>query len=1150
MNCNACQAQIPDNSKFCSTCGAKQSLLCPGCGAEIQAGQRFCSECGHRLGDAPSTPAPTPASAPVRGTGSLAAPGAESSSKADAGDRRVVTVLFTDVSGFTSMSEKLDPEEVTEIVNQFFSVLTQPIYKYGGVVDKYIGDAIMALFGAPVAHEDDPLRAVSAAWEMQVAAKEYAAKLFTRTGIQLRIRVGLNTGLVVAGAVGGAQKQDYTVMGDTVNLAQRMESNAQLGGVLVTQETYKLTMDAFEFTEREPVKVKGKEEPVKVYDLVGPLSKRNPAGGAKHCFVGRQGEMDRLDLCLENALKGQPQLVFISGEAGIGKTRLISEFVAKTNQRWPIVRGRCPSWAQEASYALIANTLNQWLDLSSNALSTDIQRRLKDACALYGQEDPERTVALLGYLLSVDIPHPEVAGLSPQQKRSAAFLALNDLLVRVIAQNPLILIFDDLHWVDEASLEWLRTFVERVGTLETPPRLLLVMQHRPTTDRNLGDWGDRLDLSRIRLRPFSGEEALEVISDLVQEAHASWSSPLRQLMGQVATRAEGNPLYLIELVHALQDAKVVVAGPQGLQVTAMKSGLTLPSTINGVVASRLDMLKPSLRSMLQVASVVGRSFHPQLLSQIYPIGGLDEILQELVKAEFIYLRNSGEYAFSQVIIQEVAYQSLLLSSRRRLHHLLGTTMEKMLGARVEEQSKLLAYHWSRAEEPSKSCHYLFLAGERAKRNFSNMEAISCYKQSLEWLQKSTNPENAPTQPEILAALAEVEMTMGTYPQAQAHLEEALALTEMPIDKAKIYYALGQNYERRGDYEAALLQCEAGITLLAGQGGLELAKLLNEKGWLKYCQGDYQGCIQTNQEALTHLNNTSFRREIARSYSDIGVSLYRLNHFHQAIESHKAALKLREEASDIQGMAISLHNLGIVYYETGEWDTAADNYRKTLEIYQKIGDPIYISHSQLSLGDLLCNQGKLEEAEQYLRQTLELNRRLSNNYMIGFALCGIGNVISYAGRYDEAVSVLKEGLAILESLEAVDLLAEVNQILGRVYLGAGNPAECQKSLTAGMNLARSTKNMLQVGVIQRLFASEHLQAGRLEDAQAAIRESLSILETIGSKLELARAQWVAMEVHQTSGEAEKAQGLREQAIATFKQLNAGWDLAQAEQPANA
>ncbi|HBN09477.1 MAG TPA: hypothetical protein DD435_12780 [Cyanobacteria bacterium UBA8530] len=1127
MKCLSCQTDLPEKAKFCASCGSKVALCCPACGSAVNGDQSFCANCGERL--------KPPEKFKSAKTEALSE---------DSGDRRVVTVLFTDVSGFTSMSEKLDPEEVSEIINQFFTVLTQPVYKYGGVVDKYIGDAIMALFGAPVAHEDDPVRAVSAAWEMQLAAKEFAAKLLARTGIHLQIRVGINTGLVVAGAVGGAQKQDYTVMGDAVNLAQRMEANASLGGVLVSQETFSQTKNAFSFQEREPIKVKGKQEPVKAYDLAGPKThgqtgsfdqgKTLAPGG----FVGRKTELERLMLSLEGAEKATSQLAILSGEAGIGKSRLVQEFSSRIGPGWATMLGRCPSWTQESSYAMIADLLSRWLDLPSHPQSEVIVRRLQESCALYCPEDLERSVSLLGHLLSLDIPHRETSSLSPQQKRSAAFWTLNDLLCAITRQNPLALFLEDLHWIDQASLDWLRGFAARVESEALP--LLLVLQHRPTTERNLGEWG-QLDLCRIRLQPLTPEESAGLAGEILETPPSRWPSSLKQLFGQIGARAEGNPLYLTELLLSLIHSRVILKEPGGIKVMPLRAGTSLPTTINGVVASRLDTLGPALRSLLQVASVIGRSFHPRLLASIYPVANAKENLEALAKAGFLHPRSSGEYAFNQVVLQEVTYQSILLSTRRKLHHSLATALEEMLKERAEEQSKLLAFHWSKAENPRKSSHYLFLAGNQAKQNFSNQEAISYYRRSLEWLDKCEEEEGLPDRLDIFLSIAEIETTIGAYAEAQAFLKKAAFLAPSPLVKGKIFFMLSGISERKGDFEAALAPCEEGIGMLLKTGGFELAQLLYQKGWMKLRQGDYQSSIDINKQALTHFGLGDHRREMAKCYNCLGACFYRLNHWQQALESHKTALRLREEADDIHGAAISHQNLGAVYFEIGEWNQAADNYQRSLAIFQKVGDITNISAMQINLGDLLCNMGKLKEAEQYLRQTLELNRRVGNNYLVGLALCAIGNTVSLDGRTEEAIPLLKEGVAILESIGAVDLLAEVYQIFGRVYLSCENWKEGLQCLAQGTELAKSTNSPMQIGVIQRLYASYFLRQEKREEAEQAIKASLELLSKFGSKLEQARAWFVASRIF-TNEEGEK---LRKEAIAVFRQLDAGLDLKEAE-----
>ncbi|MBU6429725.1 MAG: zinc ribbon domain-containing protein, partial [Cyanobacteria bacterium REEB65] len=352
---------MAEGSNFCTHCGRKLLTPCLQCGTETRPGQRFCAQCGSRL-EAPEPPVPPSQIAPKVGSVKL-----DSS-----GDRRVVTVLFADVSGFTAMSERLDPEAVTEIVNNFFKVLVEPIYRYGGVVDKYIGDAIMALFGAPVAHEDDPERAVRAAWEMQAAAKVHAADLEARTGIGLKVRIGLNTGLVVAGTVGSSQRADYTVIGDTVNLAQRMEANARPGKVLVSSETWNQTSAAFDYVPLEPITVKGKSGLIATYELVGPKAHSGSHIQDDAPLIGRDTELACLDTCRQLAESGVPQWVEIIGDTGVGKSALVRRFIRSLKgERAPkILWGRALSYDQQP-YLIPANLLRYTLNLAETASTTE-----------------------------------------------------------------------------------------------------------------------------------------------------------------------------------------------------------------------------------------------------------------------------------------------------------------------------------------------------------------------------------------------------------------------------------------------------------------------------------------------------------------------------------------------------------------------------------------------------------------------------------------------------------------------------------------------------------------------------------------------------------------------------------------------------------
>ncbi|MBI6546183.1 MAG: AAA family ATPase, partial [Cyanobacteria bacterium NC_groundwater_1444_Ag_S-0.65um_54_12] len=356
-------------------------------------------------------------------------------------DRRIVTVLFADVSGFTALSARLDPERVTEILNDFFKVLAEPIYRCGGVVDKYMGDALMALFGAPIAHEDDPERAVLAGYELQRAAHSFAAEFERQTGIQLAVRVGINTGLVVAGAVGGGPKREYTVMGDAVNVAQRLEAAAEPGTILVGEETFKYTRDHFEYLVSGPLCLKGLPEPLIAYRLVawraakwGELRDRIP-------LVGRQSELGRLSSCLDNLREGNPQVIGLIGEAGIGKSRLAWEFIKAAGRRHAgkIIRIRCPSYGHGQSFRMLATLVVAWLGLADDTTPADLLSALQFRASVAQLPQGETSAALLASILELEAGNDSLAErLPPLQRRNAAFLVLNDLLLAEAKQQPLI----------------------------------------------------------------------------------------------------------------------------------------------------------------------------------------------------------------------------------------------------------------------------------------------------------------------------------------------------------------------------------------------------------------------------------------------------------------------------------------------------------------------------------------------------------------------------------------------------------------------------------------------------------------------------------------------------------------------------------------
>ncbi|HEY9900481.1 MAG TPA: adenylate/guanylate cyclase domain-containing protein [Pantanalinema sp.] len=1099
MHCHACRYELPTHALFCAQCGVRQLI------------------------------------------------DAESAAEA-AGDRRVVTVLFADVSGFTAMSEKLDPEQVTAIVNRFFAVLTEPIYRFGGVVDKYIGDAIMALFGAPIAHEDDPERAVRAAFDMQLAAAAFAEELQAQTGITLKVRIGIHTGLVVTGAVGGAQKRDYTVMGDTVNLAQQMEGAARPGKVLVTHETYRHATQAMDFAPLEPIRVKGKVDPVLVYELVGP--KAEPAARIEPvAMVGREAELAILERAFAEAAAAEPGVVLLSGEAGIGKSLLSSALVfgLDPSREVDAQRVRAISYEQATPYALLSDFILRWLGVKKQETPDGIRSRLRqrvEALEPLPGEDRKRTILAVSYLLGIGSESAEFAQLTPQQRRTMAFRAFNGLLLGHARERPMLLNFEDLHWADEASIEWIQSLFDALATREfQQSRVLVLCQARPVEGSPLTRWRVPIAQTTLVLRPLNQTESWALVAlqlGLPQEPDA-WPEELRKLGEQVLSRGEGNPLFLRELVRSLEEAGVLERDATGAWQVVKTAASQLPSTVSGVIRSRLDRLGPSLRSVLQLASVVGRNFEPGLIATVSEQPEVADPLDALVSAEFLHRRSSGEWQFYQALIHETVYNSLLLATRRDLHRKVGQALEQQLGDRCEQSPEVLARHFLLGEVPSKALYYLFRSGEKALRGFSNQEALHCFEECLALMDRGTDLSATPSRAEVLLALSELLSTTGQYAQAIAHLKTVLAEQDQPHERAETMRRLGGIYNLQGQYGEAMAYYEQGLSdLLACEAPLVRARILLDQALSLFRQGRYQEVVALCQLSLAALNDDAHPKETAMAMSILGIVCYRQNQLSAAEAYHMQAAELRERIQDVFGVASSLNNLGALYLELGDWARCAENYERSLRLYEQIGDVSRQIIQMNNLGDLLRNRGDLAQALDFHRQALDRSREIQDSFGAGVAAVGMGLVLVAGDRAEEAIERLQEGIGIMRGINAVEVLPEALAALAKAYhLGARDP-EAREALRQALAQAQDNKSDAQVGLTQTAAALIHAERDELVEARQAIREALTALGEAGAPIELARATAVEARILAAMGDRAAADRKREEAAAVFDRLGAKLD----------
>lgn len=1046
---------------------------CPACSHAVQTDANFCSRCGQRLQ-----------------AGAV---------DAAMGDRRVVTVLFADVSGFTAMSEQLDPEAVTEIINQCFAALTAPIYRYGGVVDKYIGDAIMAIFGAPIAHEDDPDRAVSAAMAMQEAAAAFAADLEARMGFGLKVRIGLNTGLVVAGEVGGAHKRDYTVMGDAVNLAQRLEAAAEPGTTLVSQQTYRLTSHAFDYRALSPIALKGKRDRVPAFELIG----RHAPGGIRRLAlqtVGRERELAVLRDHWHAAQGGVPQWVTLLGEAGVGKTHLVDAFLKEAAPGARVLSGRGVSYHQDRSFELVRQLLEAWLGLAPGSHPTELARALDAQLSpLEGTSDED--AALLALMWGVSAAEAPLKGVPDQLRIAAAVSASIRALLAASRQQPLLLVVEDVQWADAASLEWLEALAKALAG--ATGQIMLLAQARPGTRLPEDASPPGLDRSLLSVRPLGEAEAQRLATSLASERGA-----LRpEEVAAAVVRSEGNPMVLKELVRSMIEGADLEAG--------------LSPSLKALVAARLDRVPAAERELLEVASVIGRVFDPELLTAVAGTQQLEAILLSLTEREWIRPAEPAGYAFSQAIVHEVVYYGMLQRKRRDLHRRVAQHLEHQQGTH-DGQVSALARHFLQADEAVKAFSYLQRAAALARLTYANDEARRCLREAIALLERASLPDAPQRLGRLLFDLAEVETTLGEYAAAQERIQAALSLGPDAVTEARLMQALGGLHERRGAFSLALAQYEGALSLVLPGVPLRAALLVN-RAWLRLRGGDHAACLADCQQALAEVAPGTSELERARALSVIGIVHYRQNRWADARSAHAQALASRERAGDLAAIASSLNNLGMVESDCGAWAEAEAHYGRSLAIYQRIGDQGHVATVLNNLGDLAAHRGAALEAERRHREALEIRRTLGDRFGIGASLCALGEALRLKGDLEQARSVLFEGLNLLEAIQETELIAEACAALGDIALAARAYPEAARWHQRALGLAEAQGDWIRRGAIARAQAQAALELGDLGQARTHLGLSGRCLAQAETPLDRARHFMLLSRLLRAEGRHDAAAG---------------------------
>jgi class 3 adenylate cyclase len=726
IRCQNCSAENPRGAKFCIQCATPFPRLCQKCGFENPPEARFCAQCATSLIEdqvgQPSNAAAGPASSGIR----VATDSSEPQSLD--GERKTVTALFADIKGSMELIEDLDPEEARRLVDPALKLMMAAVHRYGGYVAQSTGDGIFALFGAPAAHEDHPQRALHAALAMQEELRRYAERLRSEGKIPIEARVGVNTGEVVVRTIETGGHTEYTPVGHVTNLAARMQTVAPVGSIATSDATRQLCEGYFEFRALGPTTVKGLSAPVEVYEVVrvGPLRTHFQLSTRRGLtkFVGREREMAAIAGALEQSRAGHGQIVAAIGEAGAGKSRLMYEFKATIPDGCKVLEAYSVSHGKASAWLPVLELLKSYFEIADE--DDDGRRSAKVEAKTRGL-DPAlaETLPYILSLLGIAGAGAQSAMMDARIRRRRTLEAIKRIIIRESLEQPLVLIFEDLHWIDAETQELLDLLVDSVASA----RILMLVNYRPEYHHA---WGNRTCYTQLRLDPLGGRSADDMLHALL-----GGDASLQSLKRLIIEKTEGNPFFMEEIVRALVEQGVLVRNG-ATRLTKPLTEVQVPPTVQGILASRIDALPASEKSLLQTLAVIGKDFPLDLVRHMTasPDDRLEPMLKNLQGGEFIYEQpalGEAEYTFKHALTQEVAYNSVLLKRRRLLHERAGEAIEVLFKDRIDDHLAELAHHCSRSASTRKAVEYLFRAGSQAMARSAFSEAATRLSSALELL---------------------------------------------------------------------------------------------------------------------------------------------------------------------------------------------------------------------------------------------------------------------------------------------------------------------------------------------------------------------------------------------------------------------------------
>ncbi|MEE4193654.1 MAG: tetratricopeptide repeat protein [Anaerolineae bacterium] len=1079
------------------------------------------------------------------------------------GQRRNVTVLFVDLAGYTPLSESLDPEVLYEIMQKYIRVLADSVHNFDGMVDKLTGDGLMALFGAPMAYENNAERAIRAALEMQEAVAQLNLEFREQLqGHNLSVHMGINNGTVVVGGVGNERIMNYTAIGDTVNIAARLEEISKEDEILVSETIFRRTQPLFDYREPKLMELKGIKDPLYIYQVVGYKANPGSTRGLKELgvqYVGHQTDIRQI-LAMINTLKNDKLggLLLVTGEAGIGKSRMMREVQSRLDQEdVTLMVGHTLTYRKSIPYWIFQDVFRNFWQLKQFGGEIRHEVMISIVEELMGNET-QQILPYLEYLMGMNISDDHIANaiehLDGEQLRLRIFLTVRRVLVKMARQKPLVLVLDDLHWADEGSLDLINFLVD---TVEDEPILIygISRPYEGGAVERIRSHAERVLSSQaslfIQLKPLELNETHELFNIMIQLE--DFPAKFRE---EIIRRSAGLPLYMEEILRMLIEDNVIYFQNDAwkLNPSAKFEVIGVPETLQGLILARFDRLNLTQRHVIQSAAVIGNPFDINVLDKMldkYTRKEIVDTLHFLTQHDFIEPQAYGlsrRYRFRHGLVSDAIYSTLLGRERKNLHQQVAEAIEEISKDHLEDQVEILAHHYSRSYQLDMALKYLVQAGKKAMRDYANEQARQHFVTALGMLSKiGYTTEQAF---DIQTGLGDILVVNGEYPAARRHYATALEIIledgtpEWLRQQSTLHRKIAMTFERQGDYEKALARLQAAemvLTESAAGDRTELASIYNDIGWTHFRRGNVEIAEKHLMSALEIVMDTDEYQVIASVYNRLGGIYFTKGDMDKADFYTRRSLELREKMGELALAARSYNNLGLIAWKRGMLPDAMRYFEQSFETQKELGDIEVLIELNTNMGFLQMEYGRPEQAEQYILEAIELARKAGHSHHLSTCYVHLTELYLQLSSYEKALEFRDKAEKELERIGGNEFKVTLQVQAGLANLGYGNKEEARAASKEALRLLKEYEKSAQVGLddqagIFQLLGRIAQEEGQLARARYYYQRAIELLKKSNRPLPAARLMLHIVEllvVEKNTAEARKWLREAEQVFSTYR-----------------